>query len=253
MNEKIRIYVTAHKPFRLPKGIDTSLFVPIFCGKAVYDPEEFPAPSGRFILPELGDDTGDNRSIENRHYSELTGHYWIWKNDKDSDIIGVNHYRRYFYDNENYDLIDRETILKNLKEYDFMVSGPSSDSKPWYDEEWSIYNGYKASHNICDMDNALLACKRLYPELYDKFEYEIKMGTCMCLCNLMICKKEKFNEYCSFLFSIIDEVRKTIDYDDPKYQQYQIRVFGFLGERMFRPWLIAKGYKFKDQQIFTFE
>ncbi len=46
----------------------------------------------------LRDDTGDNISVKNPNYCELTGIYWIWKNvDNDpTEIIGISHYRRYF-------------------------------------------------------------------------------------------------------------------------------------------------------------
>ncbi|BCK75075.1 hypothetical protein AA0242T_1447 [Acetobacter aceti NRIC 0242] len=43
-----------------------------------------------------GDDTGDNISDLNKHFSELTVLYWAWKNDLPSYFISLVHYRRYF-------------------------------------------------------------------------------------------------------------------------------------------------------------
>ena len=44
----------------------------------------------------LHDDTGDNISVKNRSYCELTAQYWAWKNIE-ADYYGFFHYRRYLY------------------------------------------------------------------------------------------------------------------------------------------------------------
>ena len=48
-----------------------------------------------FMYP-LHDDTGDNISMENEYYGELTELYWVWKNIQiaDDDIIGFCHYNK---------------------------------------------------------------------------------------------------------------------------------------------------------------
>lgn len=61
----------------------------------------FPIQAGKALHPDLDlgftcDNTGDNISEKNDHYSELTVLYWGWKNIKDVEYIGLNHYRRYF-------------------------------------------------------------------------------------------------------------------------------------------------------------
>ena len=44
----------------------------------------------------IKDNVGDNISDRNPYYCEMTGVYWVWKNDKSSDYLGSCHYRRVF-------------------------------------------------------------------------------------------------------------------------------------------------------------
>jgi hypothetical protein len=54
-------------------------------------------PSGAYCQSAIfmRDDTGDQISMKNPYYCELTGAYWAWKN-LDADLVGLVHYRRYF-------------------------------------------------------------------------------------------------------------------------------------------------------------
>ena len=79
----IKIFICAHKEVPLPQH---PYFLPIQAGAALHD-----AISGY-----QSDNEGDNISIKNPHFCELTCHYWAWKNLKNVDIVGLNHYRRYF-------------------------------------------------------------------------------------------------------------------------------------------------------------
>lgn len=70
-------------------------------GKAVIKikggiPIEVGAAKRTSFLYPLRDDMGDNISLENEYYGELTGLYWVWKNTniQDEDIIGFCHYNK---------------------------------------------------------------------------------------------------------------------------------------------------------------
>ena len=86
MSNQVKIFVVAHKPFGMPDG---EALVPIHVGRAVSRLKDE-------MTGMIGDDTGENISEKNPSYCEMTAHYWIWKNIKDCDYVGVCHYRRYF-------------------------------------------------------------------------------------------------------------------------------------------------------------
>ena len=76
------MYVITHKKFNypIPDG-----YIPLLVGA---NRNENP---GNYMT----DNTGKNISDKNLNYSELTGLYWLWKNNHDENI-GISHYRRYF-------------------------------------------------------------------------------------------------------------------------------------------------------------
>ena len=61
---KVKVLVATHKAYAMPKD---SLYLPVFVGKALH-PET--------TLPFQGDDDGENISLKNPNYSELTAIYW---------------------------------------------------------------------------------------------------------------------------------------------------------------------------------
>ena len=78
----VTIFTMTHKKFREPED---AIYVPLHVGRAC---------SGDYGY--AGDDTGDNISAKNCYYGELTGVYWVWKNVRTTDYVGICHYRRYF-------------------------------------------------------------------------------------------------------------------------------------------------------------
>lgn len=102
-NKKTKIYVITHKKY--DNIVENDVYTPLFVGA-----------KGKESFGYLRDDTGDNISEKNQYYSELTGLYWIWKNS-DSDIAGLNHYRRILVNGflGTGDLLKKEQIEKDLE------------------------------------------------------------------------------------------------------------------------------------------
>lgn len=59
----------------------------------------------------IKDNTGDNISIKNPNYCELTGIYWVWKNALKTKYVGFEHYRRHWGLNKT----DIENFLREKK------------------------------------------------------------------------------------------------------------------------------------------
>ena len=85
--------------------------------------------------------------------------------------------------------------------------------------------------------------KEDYPEIYP-YAKKYMRSPFAYLCNTFIMKKELFNEYCEFLFNILDKHEKKYDCKD--YDTYAYRVSGFLAERLFG---IYASYLIKARKI----
>ena len=243
-----RIYVATHERNDCVLKLKDP-YIPIHCGKAIY--ENIYNKTG--YLPEFGDNTGDNISDKNRYYSELTAMYWAWKNDESNpyDIIGLNHYRRYFGSHGSETELMTQDEMKSIlfdEGYDFIVNGQGTDFIAYtLEEDKGIYAGYKEIHNIQDMDNAIEGIKKLFPLIANRIEYELKHGDCGCYCNMIITTKKYFDEYCSFLFPVLEYVESKLNKDDSlEYRYNGQRVPGYIAERLLRPWLVATGHTAKQ-------
>ena len=185
----------------------------------------------------FGDDTGDNISLKNQSYCELTGIYWLWKNYK-CDIIGVCHYRRFFVKDEK--IIDKSYIENLIDKYSIII--PDSSCV----KETSVYADYEKKHYSRDLDMCREVICELYPQYTQAFDFCMQ-GILMNPGNMWITKKYIFDRYCEWLFSILFEVEKRIDITS--YDEYQKRVMGFLSERLFRVWLCMQPEKITEEKV----
>lgn len=216
---KTRIYAMTHRKFFEPE--DTSLYIPLHVGR-VSGPE----------LGYLGDHTGENISAQNDLYGELTGVYWVWKNDRDSDVIGICHYRRYFV-NENRRQLKAADYERILSGYDIIVSTRMQ-------AKTSYLQYYGEAHNADDLYAVSRAIQKLYPKDYPLYE-QILNQPGYYYGNLMVTSRRLFFEYALWLFSILEEAGKEIDVSS--YDLYNRRVYGFLSEQLLMLWIVKKQLK----------
>ena len=224
----IKILVAAHKTCCLP---DDPMYAPIFVGAAGKDPIDGIA---------LRDDKGDNISEKNPYYCELTGHYFAWKN-LSADAVGLVHYRRYlsvapwivrFFSSDRMGLIlNHDQAEKLLSKYDAIVPMRRN-----YIIE-SLYSHYL--HTIGEdhlaLARAIIAKDK--PE-YIPFVDEAYTNTWGFMFNMMILKKEYYDDYMSFLFPVLFELEKDIDTD--KLSDFHKRLFGRVSEVLFNAWVLKK-------------
>ena len=217
---KISNYIIAHKNFKVP---NIEGYVPIQVGA-----------EGKDDLGYLKDNVGDNISIKNPNYCELTGMYWIWKNDKDSDIIGISHYRRYFTTiiDFNKNILNTEKIKKILKKYDIILARREIYNQTVY-SQYCAHSGFSK-----DLELVRNIIKTKYSAKYTEAFNKIIESNSISQYNMLITSKEIYNDYCKWLFEILFEVEKNVDLEKG-YDDYQKRIYGFMSERLLNVWVEA--------------
>lgn len=226
----------------------------VSCDKNSYVPNNpylYPVQVGSALAKKrfdgmFHDDEGDNISEKNRSYCELTAQYWAWKNQK-ADYYGFFHYRRYMcfdesledddiYGNVLADKITDETLKKLSIEPEIMKEYISSHDAVVVKLRKllsgnTVYSEYDVSdlQHKEDLDAVIDIIKRKYPEFVPAMEQYFSSHESHD-CNMLIMRKDIFNDYCSWLFDILEESEKVIDTTNYNVQEY--RVYGFLAERL---------------------
>ncbi len=221
---KIKIFTMTHRKFSEPQD---SIYIPLHVGRA-----------GAKDLGYLGDDTGDSISRWNHYYGELTGVYWVWKNEHDADVVGICHYRRFFL-NEQRQLLSRQEYEEILKDYDIIVSDNIQADASYLDY-------FAEAHNARDLLAVGEVIKEKYPE-YEPYFKNAMEGNTYYYGNLMVAPRKLFQEYAAWLFDILFEVEKRINVES--YDLYNQRVFGFLSEQMVKIWVEKNGLKVYEGNV----
>lgn len=238
---KIKILVSYHKD---SARIESQIITPIHVG----------AKNSIVDLKMLRDDEGINISDKNDKYCELTAQYWAWKN-LDAEFYGFMHYRRHFaFKDIEYCLEDgTPAIYNNINEKYKKEIGLNDDiiyhcvdgvdlilplivdTSTWGAVSNEVQFSCLENLHAIDFDIVCQTVVELYPN-YSDAVHEFRTSHYAYWYNMFIMKKEIFVEYSEWLFSILENSERKIDFT--KYNQQEIRTLAFMAERLLSIYLI---------------
>ena len=237
MNAKLSVYVVTHKKVDLaPLKLD-------HCYRLIRV-----GAYGNEPGPLLADNTGENIAAKNPHYCELTALYWIWKNDLDSEYIGLCHYRRYFtkaaLSRSPEHILTGEELEALLGQYDVLVARKEYSHR-------GVWQAYLDCGREKDLLQTELAIRKLYPDYLDAFYKEFRDGAGNYPANMMVCSRRVLDAYCTWLFAILEEVECHTDLTG--YTVQEARIYGYLSERLLGVWLAKQNLRVKELRILNTE
>ena len=200
---------------------------------------------GKDDLGYTGDNTGDNISLKNPSYCELTGLYWTWKN-LEADYVGLAHYRRHFTVKSRSQqkklgmmnsVLTGEELEPLLKKYRILVP----KKRNYYIE--TLYSHYEHTHYKEHLDITREIIAEMYPDYLEEFDKVMKQrGGYMF--NMYIMEKQLSDEYCQWLFSILFELENRLQ--DKEYSFFQGRFYGRVSEIIFNVWLMHQNIPYGE-------
>lgn len=269
----IKVIVCCHKKCEIP---DDNIYLPIHVGKAISNDN----------LGIQGDDnvngkSCDNISKKNGIYCEMTAMYWAWKNIKklypDIEYVGLCHYRRFFYCNDNPFAIRIKLIISRIKfsakvlfggKLNIGVFNPeirlkSCNSKELKNSDVNLESIVTENDIIVTRPVVLMNTSvrdfmniigRQYIEIMDEIinsdfsEYteaynSVMSGSKLISANMIILRYNMLDDYCKFIFGVLE---KHIDYViannicvNPYEEKAYARISGYLAELITNTFVFA--------------
>lgn len=200
----IKIFIACHKPCDVRHD---DVYSPIHVGRAISRFQE----EMSWMTP---DDSGENISKKNPTYCEMTAQYWAWKNITNVDYIGFCHYRRF----QKVDF-SKENAEQIMAHCDVILNEPIFTLTPRLLE----LKNYLIIEDIFIMFKIV---KKLFPDYYDDL-LAYSNGHYSYIANMFVCRKSIFDEYASWIFTILAECEKYIKLGSYSRQK---RIFGYIAE-----------------------
>lgn len=269
----LKIIVCCHK--EVPK-LDESVFMPIHVGKK----------NAKVDLGIPGDDTGDNISEMNYLYCELTGLYWAWKNLEADYLGLCHYRRLFSFHTKNkiqlfvrkvyykiqqvllafsytrkdtsffyarYNVSGKDEVMKESRLFNddinnYLARKPETVAFALREVNYGIISNYDRFSGIAGSYHLEITKKIIeqkYPTLnpyFSKTLYSNKLH----YANMVIMKKEVFDNYCSFVFDVLKSHLNcliTDGYVISAKEKSLSRLSGYLGELLtstYISYLLAK-------------
>nr|WP_269814108.1 DUF4422 domain-containing protein [Secundilactobacillus angelensis] len=221
--------VATHKLAQMPQ--DKSLYLPILVGAV---------SNWKKGIDYQRDDEGVNISDKNANFNELTAIYWAKYNLPETDIIGLVHYRRLFFETRRAifsNLLKRESIEKYLEEYDVLVP----QKRRYYIE--TNYSHYVHAHHKKPLLETRKVISQKFPDYLNAFDTVMTRRSAH-MFNMFVMKREFFDDYTDWLFDVLKVLESKIDITS--YDVQEARVFGYVSELLMDVWLLKNNVKFKE-------
>lgn len=167
-------------------------------------------------VADIVDCEGDNISVNNGNYSELTALYWMWKHKADfGKYYGLAHYRRYLM------LSDDDLTRLDANSIDAVLPYPMP-YEPNIEAHREIYLSNE------EWTAVLQALDELQPEYATAFKDVLKQSN-LYNYNIMIVKSKVLDDYCNWLFPLLFRIEEI---NDPEGIKEPNRYIGYVGETL---------------------
>lgn len=238
----ITVAVSTHKPYRMPE-----------------DPMYLPVHAGAALHPDVlsgvqGDDEGENISVKNPYYSELTVLYWLWRNC-DADYKSVVHYRRHWGTSDAARRRSRDPFVRIASREDVeraVLESPTGIVVPKrrnYIIETVGDHHRHVAYGV-QLDTLRQVVAELEPGYLKAFDRQFA-GTRTHLYNMFVMPTPYFDAYCAWLFPLLFEVERR--HDPGQYGAYDARYLGRLSEYVLDVWLDVNDLGYSEMPVVDME
>lgn len=199
-------------------------------------------PKSETLIPFNSNATCGENIGKLPYYCELRVQYWVWKNvhQKANNYVGFFHYRRYldfnyfpqqakhrkmppyrFIKAPHSEMYTEQRLLEIFQKYDIIAPKSEYTGIP----VWIRYSN-AAGHSLKELVLARKSISKHFPGDVKSFDFYM-MGKREYFCNMFVMRRECFEHYCEWLFTILTDIEGELK------AELGEKTLGYLGERLF--------------------